>query len=299
MKKILTIFAAAILAVGMYAGDFGMKIGGTYYPGTLNPTPGDPSFTEYMVLGVSVEAGVTLQLWDAEHNAGWAVDLDKASVSGIHRDGDHYACTVAGCYDFYIKIKHNADQLYIGSCSGDTPGGGDNPGGGDTPEGSDPSGYLFYAMGWINGADAGEGQDTYDKYDDQYLFDDGKLTIECTKKSYIGMKDDDGNFYYYQGAANATGNSVTLKWANGWSPCQKWEIPEGTNYIIIRSIAFKGEISLELVDKATYDAYHLDLDGNQAIEQTPASEKAYKAIIDGQLRIFRGDKVFDATGRQL
>lgn len=32
---------------------------------------------------------------------------------------------------------------------------------------------------------------------------------------------------------------------------------------------------------------------------TPVTEKARKVFIDGQLRIIRGDKMFDATGRQL
>ena len=54
---------------------------------------------------------------------------------------------------------------------------------------------------------------------------------------------------------------------------------------------------MERVDKATYDAYHFG--GSQAIENTPVTEKARKVFIDGQLRIIRGDKMFDATGRQL
>ena len=37
----------------------------------------------------------------------------------------------------------------------------------------------------------------------------------------------------------------------------------------------------------------------EANENISAESKAYKMIIDGQLRIIRGDKVFDATGRQL
>ena len=39
--------------------------------------------------------------------------------------------------------------------------------------------------------------------------------------------------------------------------------------------------------------------GGQGIENTPVNAKARKTIIDGQLRIIRGDKMFDATGRQL
>jgi len=37
----------------------------------------------------------------------------------------------------------------------------------------------------------------------------------------------------------------------------------------------------------------------QAVENTIVNEKARKQIIDGQLRIIRGDKIYDATGRQL
>jgi hypothetical protein len=69
------------------------------------------------------------------------------------------------------------------------------------------------------------------------------------------------------------------------------------NYIIIRSASFKGKIVLERVDKATYDAYHYG--GSQGVENVTTNEKARKVIIDGQLRIVRGDKVFDATGRQI
>lgn len=38
---------------------------------------------------------------------------------------------------------------------------------------------------------------------------------------------------------------------------------------------------------------------NQAVENTFVGQKAHKVFIDGQLRIVRGDKMFDATGRQL
>lgn len=39
--------------------------------------------------------------------------------------------------------------------------------------------------------------------------------------------------------------------------------------------------------------------GEQAIENTIVTEKARKQIIDGQLRIIRGDKMYDATGKAL
>ena len=121
--------------------------------------------------------------------------------------------------------------------------------------------------------------------------------IDCKMGSYIALKDHLGNFYYSRTQTTIADNSVTMEWASGWSGCEKWAIPEGVNYIIMRSATFKGNIKLERVDKATFDAYHLG--GSQGVENTAVKEKARKEIIDGQLRIIRGDKMFDVTGRQI
>ena len=132
MKKSYLLVALLMLAATVQATLYGIMINGTdYHAGELNPTPLDPSFQEYQVLNVSVPANATLQLWDQDNNAGWAVDLDPASVQGISRDGDHYVCSAEGCYDFYIKLKYENDQLYIGACQG----GGDKP---------DPTGDVYY-----------------------------------------------------------------------------------------------------------------------------------------------------------
>lgn len=285
MKKIFTLLAAVAVAACAMAGSYGILVNGnTYFAGTkVDEFEG---FQQYLA-HVKVTAGDQLQLCDAENRAVWAVDLNASSVAGFTRDGNHYNATVSGCYDFYIKLKYEADELYIGS--GSDCGEGINI---DAGVGDDVN---YYAIGWINGADHGEA--AYDTYEDDLLFVDGKLTINCQMGSYIAVKDHMGNFYYAEGNSDATGNTVTLKWANGWSPCQKWTILEGTQYIIIRSAQFKGQIVLETVDKATYDAYSFG--GSQAIENAEVSEKARKIFIDGQLRIVRGDKIYDATGRQL
>ena len=285
MKKTFVMMAAMMVSVLMQAASYGILVNGnTYFAGTkVDEFEG---FQQYLA-HVKVTAGDQLQLFDAENRAVWAVDLNSSSVAGFTRDGNHYNATVSGCYDFYIKLKYEADELYIGS--GSDCGEGINI---DAGVGDDVN---YYAIGWINGADHGEA--AYDTYEDDLLFVDGKLTINCQMGSYIAVKDHMGNFYYAEGNSDATGNTVTLKWANGWTPCQKWAILEGTQYIIIRSAQFKGQIVLETVDKATYDAYHFG--GDQAIENAEVSEKARKIFIDGQLRIVRGDKIFDATGRQL
>ena len=288
MKKIFMLMAAMVCAAGMFAQSYGVLVNGkVYYQG--QKVDEFEGFQQYLA-HVKVASGDQLQLCDAENRAVWVVDLNPASVDGITREGDIYKATVSGCYDFYIKLKYQADELYIGA-------------GTDCGEGIDISGLddvdeddvNYYAIGWINGADNGEA--AYDQYDDNMLFVDGKLTIDCQMGSYIAIKDHKGNYYYSRTQTTIENSSVTMDWANGWSGCEKWAIPEGVNYIIIRSAKFKDHIQLERVDKATYDAYHYS--GSQAIENTEVSEKAHKVIIDGQLRIVRGERIFDATGREL
>ena len=241
--------------------------------------------------------GDKLQLCDAENKAVWAVDLNTYSEPGFTRDGDHYNVTVSGCYDFYIKLKYEQDELYIGpgpNCGEGIDISGQGGQGGGQGGGEDDD-INYYAIGWINGEDRGEA--AYDTYEDDLLFVDGKLTIDCQMGSYIAIKDHMGNFYYSKTETTIANESVTMDWANGWQGCQKWAIPQGVNYIIIRSASYKNQIVLERVDKATYDAYHFG--GSQAIENTEVTEKAHKVIIDGQLRIVRGGRTFDATGREL
>lgn len=295
MKKIYALFAAMLMTVSMSAADFGILVNGKmYFAG--EPAGEFEGFQQYLA-HVPVKAGDFLQLCDAGSNyATWAVDLNSYSEPGFTRDGDKYNVSVTGCYDFYIKIKNQQDELYIGNGSNCGTGvditggqGGGQGGGGDEDD------VLYYCIGWINGADHGE--TAWDTYEDEFLFEDGKLTIDCKMGSYICIKDHLGNFYRSRTQTTIADTKVTFEWQNGWAGGEKWAIPEGVNYIIIRSATFKGKIELERVDKATYDAYHLG--GQQGVENTAVSEKARKVIIDGQLRIVRGDKVFDATGRQI
>ena len=297
MRKIFACFAALLMTLSVSAASYGILVNGKmYFAG--EKTGEFEGFTQYLA-HVQVQNGDYLQLYDSENKAAWAVTLNTYSEPGFALNGDKYDVTVDGCYDFYIKLKYEADELYIGNGSNCGEGvdisGGSNP---DDPP-VDPiedEDVNYYAIGWINGADHGEA--AYDTFEDEYLFEDGKLTIDCKMGSYIAIKDHMGNFYYSKTETTIANESVTMDWANGWTGCQKWAIPEGINYIIIRSAAYKNKLVLERVDKATYDAYHYGSQ-NQAVENTAAAEKARKVIIDGQLRIVRGDKIFDATGRQL
>lgn len=122
MRKII-LLAFVFSTINLLASPYGIMVNGTdAHEGTQNPTPADPSYQEWMVLNLSLSNGSYVQLYDASNMATWAVDLDPASVSGLMRSGDRINVTADGCYSFYIKLKYQADQLYVGNGTcGDNP----------------------------------------------------------------------------------------------------------------------------------------------------------------------------------
>ena len=280
----------------MFAQSYGVAVNGkTYYAGTKNPSPLDASFQEFMVLGLSLEAGDQLQLWDPSANdgkgTGWAVNLDGASTTAIRKDGDHYVCDEKGCFDFYIKLKYEQDQLYIGKgeCGSpegtpigdDNPGGGENPGGGDTPD------AYWYWKGWVDGGDIENEQNgnIFEKgishivvEENGYLFvvyqEKGKMGVQYMAPSYV-----DGPTH----ATMTTSGSEKLHVGPGSHTLYLYDNGDGTVELSLEPMEGKSLIGGDTSD----------------ISEVASGVKARKVIIDGQLRIVRGDKIFDATGRQL
>lgn len=116
MKKTFIFLFSLVLSMGLNAASYGILVNGKhYFAGTQNPSPGDPSFQEYMCLGVPLKKGDALSLYDKDNKAAWTVALDGASTKNISKGADAYSCSQDGCYDFYIKLKYNADQLYVGA----------------------------------------------------------------------------------------------------------------------------------------------------------------------------------------
>ncbi len=122
MKKIITICLAAMFAAVASGQSYGILVNGkTYYAGSHNSTPVDPAFEEYMVLGVSLKAGDYCQLYDETYAAAWVVKLDNASTTNLTMGDGVYNVGKTSCYDFYIKLQYENDQLYVGgdaTCTG-------------------------------------------------------------------------------------------------------------------------------------------------------------------------------------
>ncbi len=131
MRKTFTLLFIALCAVGLQAQSYGILVNGKiYFAGSY--TDEFEGFTQYLA-HVQVKSGDYCQLYDAENKAAWAVDVNQYSESGFTRDGDRINITATGCYDFYIKLKYEADELYIGPGS-NCGEGQDISGGGITPQ---------------------------------------------------------------------------------------------------------------------------------------------------------------------
>ena len=129
-KKIFAFFAALCVTMCMSAANYGILVNGKiYFAGSL--VDEFEGFTQYLA-HVKVAKGDYCQLYDADNKAAWAVELNTYSVSGFTYDAtnNRYNVNVDGCYDFYIKLKWQADELYIGDGSNcgdgqDISGGGE------------------------------------------------------------------------------------------------------------------------------------------------------------------------------
>ncbi|MBO4578195.1 MAG: hypothetical protein J5688_05750 [Paludibacteraceae bacterium] len=168
MKKISTMILALLCATFTFAQSYGILVNGkTYFAGAY--TDEFEGFTQYLA-HVQVNSGDYCQLYDADNKAAWAVDVNQYSESGFVRDGNKINISVSGCYDFYIKLKYEADELYVGP--GSNCGKGQDISGGDTPitpgySGSAPakcSDVVFQAFYWDSYKDQGYGRTKWIDY---------------------------------------------------------------------------------------------------------------------------------------
>ena len=77
-------------------------------------------YEEYLAK-VQLTAGDHFVLCNKSNGDTWTVALDQYTVAGFSRNetAGYYTTTNTGCFHFYIKLKYNADQLYIGKGNND------------------------------------------------------------------------------------------------------------------------------------------------------------------------------------
>ena len=108
----------AVMCVTMVYAQYGILVNGkTYFAAEYKGPDGQGEGFEEYLAHVGVKSGDYCQLYDAGNKAAWVVDVNKYSEQGFTRDGDKIKVTVDGCYDFYIKLKYEADELYVGKGS--------------------------------------------------------------------------------------------------------------------------------------------------------------------------------------
>ena len=90
---------------------YGLLVDGQYVPGTHNAA--QTEWTEYMILGLSLTAGQTVQIYDTCTQAAWVIPTFAETSYTFTVDNDHYVVSETGTYDFYIKFIYEADEIYV------------------------------------------------------------------------------------------------------------------------------------------------------------------------------------------
>ena len=180
---------------------------------------------------------------------------------------------------------------------GSNPGGGDNPGGGNP---STPNAYWYY-KGYIDGGNLENEEAGYN------VFQCGTASIDVEEAAYLfviyQVKGVQGVQYmaasYVDNATHAT--LLTSGVEKLYVPAGSWTLYLYDNGDGTVELSYEELPGKTLIDGNCDNPGGGNPGGNQneAVENTQVAAKAHKAIIDGRLVIIRGDKMFDATGRQL
>lgn len=96
---------------------YGLLVDGEYVAGTKNPNPLDPSFNEYQILGVQLTEGQYVQVYDKCNETAWVITKYADTSYEFPIDNGKYKVAETGTYDFYIKFKYEADEIYV-ACQG-------------------------------------------------------------------------------------------------------------------------------------------------------------------------------------
>lgn len=290
MKKILLF--ALMLSLGMAAkadcqdGPYALYVNGTSVC-AFEDAGMSPDQLPQLHAVASLKQGDKVEFCNTSCDAKWfpqnvetGGDVDGSGNFTVE-SGVVATCNVAGCYNFWWKKQANNDKVYIGTDGdcGDTPGPGPQPGVEGNPR--------YYYKGYIDGGDVEPSEAT--------IFDHGLAELEVVSDAYI--------FVVYQVDGYPGVQYMTSEYVDGPTHAtllttggEKFHITSGSYTLYLYD---NENGTLEISTQAIPGKKLADPQPTQGIEDTVAPEKARKVFIDGQLRIVRGDKMFDVTGRQL
>lgn len=179
LSLVCTLLLLAIAGSTRAASTFGILINSNRLVAAEDAGESPDGYTQYLA-HVQLNALDTIRLIDtSNNNATWMVDLDEASVNGFEGGADvgYLVCTIAGCYDCYLKFNPGADQLYIGAgTDGCSEGVEYNPSSGGATGGND-TGQTYYLIG--NTAELGAWA-----LEDALLMTDGTITLDLQAGEY-------------------------------------------------------------------------------------------------------------------
>ena len=302
MKKSYALFAVALMSLSMSATTIYCKMtqswwtkdgaavgiyfwgvsGAPEWPGIRMTSVGDG------VWSYDLPAGVGTVIFSRVNGSGAVADWGaKTKDLTLPTDGKNLF-TITTSIEVWGDPGCDGEWSVYDGQGGGQGGQGGGQGGGTGVEGNPRFYYKMYT----------KSDDTWHEPSEETIFDHGVAeVIDYTGDAYVFVLfqvDGQGGVQYRtEEFMDATHRSVKLVKEGP----KDWQLPAGVT-------------NLYLYDDGN-DTYTLSADPipgkkladpqpvNQGIDETAAPTKARKVIIDGQLRILRGDKVFDATGRQI
>ena len=293
MKKIYALFAAVMMTLSLSATTLYCKMTqswwtadgaavGVYYWGSASSNPTWPGYRM-----TSVGDGV------------WSFDVpaDVTVVIFSRVNGGTGAVSDWGAQTKNLNIPTDGKNLF--TITNTEPTWGNDPGcdgvwsvyegAGPGPQPSEDA--YWYWKGNVDGVEI-------NNQIDGGVFYEGLSEITVSEAGYIFV------VYQVQGSPGVQymtdgwlGTELTHATMSNCGTCNngnKLYIPAGTYTLYLYD---NGNNTVEL-SRESLPGKTL-VGGSQNIENTPVGRKARKAIVNGQLVIIRGDKMFDATGRQL
>ena len=302
MKKIYALFAAALMTVSLSAATIYCKMTqewwtkdgaavGVYYWG-VNGAPEWPGYRMTSVgdgvWSYDLPADVKVVIFSRVNGSGDVADWGAQTKNlDVPADGKNLFTITTSSETWGGNPGCDGEwSVYDGQGGGDTPGG---QGGGSTVEGNPRYYYKMYTPAdekWYEPSeetlfDHGVAEIVHHQGDDAYAFVlyqvDGTGGVQYRTEEYM----DDSH------------RQVKLVLEGP----KDWKLPkDATNLYLYDNEDGTLTMSVDPIPgKKLADPQPV----HQGIEETGVAEKARKVVIDGQLRIVRGDKTFDATGRQI